>query len=500
MRRYECLFILLLVLLTFGCRRSPNVPTFFSISDYDLDTIIARGTIRVVSDYNSVDYMMHKGQPIGYQYEIAKIYASERGLQLEMQACNDPSQARTRLLNGLSDVWAASLLVDSSDWSTDIRYTESYSESRMVLVSADKIDINAPLPDSVWVQEGSYEEELAMQIADTCGWTVVRVPYYDIEQIVQLVGERDIPRAIAPENIVKANVWYYPTIDYSLKLTEMRDMAWAVRPTSIALAQDLSDWIREFKKTPKFSQIYRRYMVDARSEQVSSKNVSEETYSDAFEDMVIKYLPEEDHRIDLALIQSLIYQESHFNPNAKSWVGAQGLMQLMPETATRFGCNDLSDPEESIKAGIEFLIWLDQRLIRYVPNSKDRLPFSLAAYNVGLGHVMDAIRLARKFERDTAKWEGSVEQAILLKSNPTIISDNQTVQHGYCRGTETVSYVKQIMQRARNYRKYLKERPDKIEVVEDLAEDEDDDDEPATEEEEKENNEAEEPIEPTPQQ
>lgn len=449
-----------------------------------------------MSDYNSVDYMMHKGQPIGYQYEIAKIYASERGLQLEMQACNDPSQARTRLLNGLSDIWAASLLVDSSDWSTDIRYTESYAESRMVLVCSEKLDTNAGLPDSVWVQEGSYEEELAMQIADTCGWTVIPIPYYDIEQIVQLVGERDIPRAIAPENIVRANVWYYPTIDFSISLTEMRDMAWAVRPTSEALAQDLSEWITEFKKTPKFRQIYRRYMVDARSEQVSSKNISEETYSDAFEDIVLKYLPEEDPRIDLALVQSLIYQESHFDPNAKSWVGAQGLMQLMPETAMRFGCSNLADPEESIKAGIEFLIWLDQRLIRYVPNSRDRLPFSLAAYNVGLGHVMDAIRLARKFERDTAKWEGSVEQAILLKSNPTIISDNETVQHGYCRGTETVSYVKQIMQRSRNYRKMLKERPDKKESVEGT----DDNETESEEESEDVNTDSEESIEPTPQQ
>lgn len=463
MKCFYYIFLCLLVLSLPQCRRSPNIPKVFSLLNYDLDSIRSRGSIRVISDYNSVDYMMHKGQPIGYQYEIAKLYAEENNLKLEIDACNDPMEARRRLADGRADIWAASLLMDTvSDWSDNLLYTAPYAHSCLVLVSNVKQNRNTPLPDSVWVQEGTFEEELALSIADSCGWTVIPVPHYSVEQMVQLVGERDIPRTIAPENIARANAWYYPTLDCSVKLTDNADMSWAVRASSVNLADDINQWISKFRNTAKFRQIYRRYMVDERSEQISSKNTSEDTYSDKFEEIVELYLPDDDKRFDLALIQSIIYQESHYNPNARSWVGAKGLMQLMPETGSRFGAKDLYDPTQNIAAGIEYLLWLDKRLIRYVPNSRERLPFSLAAYNVGLGHVMDAIRLARKFDRDTTHWEGSVEQALLMKANPTVISDKENVKHGYCRGTETVSYVRHIIQRARNYRSYLKKRPKAI--------------------------------------
>ncbi len=443
------------VIMMAGCHRSPNIPRVSSV-EYDLDSIVARGVIRVISDYNSVDYMMHKGQQIGYQYELAKTYADERGLKLEIDACNDPKEARLRLADGKADIWAASLLVDTiSAWSEDLLYTDAYAQSCIVLVSNEK---NETLPDSVWVQEGTFEEELALNIADTAGWVVIAVPHYSVEQIVQMVGEREIPRTIAPETIARANAWFYPTLDCSTKLTDNTDMSWATRASSPKLAEDLSAWIKSFRKTAKFRQIYRKYMVDERSEQISSRNTSADTYSDEYEDIVKKHLPNDDKRFDLALIQSVIFQESHFNPKARSWVGAIGLMQLMPETGTRFGAKDLKDPEQNIAAGVNYLIWLDKRLTRYVPNKAERLSFTLAAYNVGLGHVMDAIRLARKFDRDTTIWEGSVEQALLMKANPTVISDKENVKHGYCRGTETVSYVRHIIQRSKNYRAFIRKR------------------------------------------
>ncbi|MDO4461906.1 MAG: transglycosylase SLT domain-containing protein [Bacteroidia bacterium] len=438
-----------------GCHRSPNIPNVSSV-DYDLDSITARGVLRVVTNYNSVDFMMHKGQQIGYQYELAKTYANERGLTLEIDACNDPKEARTRLADGKADIWAASLLVDTiSEWSKDLLYTSAYAQSCIVLVSNERQE---SLPDSIWVQEGTFEEEVALSVADTLGWVVVSEPNYSVEQIVQLVGEREIRCTLAPETIARANAWYYPTLDCSIKLTDKRDMSWVTRSSSPMLADDLSNWIKSFRKTSKFRHIYRKYMVDERSEQVSSMNISADTYSDKYEEIIKRHLPKDDKRINLALIQSIIFQESRYNPNAQSWVGAVGLMQLMPETGIRFGAKELRDPEQNISVGISYLIWIDKRLTRYVPNSIDRLPFSLAAYNVGLGHVMDAIRLARKFDRDTTIWENSVEQALLMKANPTVISDKENVKHGYCRGTETVSYVRHIIQRAKNYKAYIRKR------------------------------------------
>ena len=161
-----------------------------------------------------------------------------------------------------------------------------------------------------------------------------------------------------------------------------------------------------------------------------------------------------DPRYDWVLISSMVYQESHFNPSARSWAGALGLLQLMPETGVRFGADDLSDPIQNLSAGYDYLIWLDKRLANNVPNPKERVKFVIAAYNVGLGHVMDAIRLAQKFGKNGQVWSGNVETAILLKSNPAYYSD-PVVKHGFCRATETVAYVKSVLDRYHNYCKAL---------------------------------------------
>jgi len=86
---------------------------------------------------------------------------------------------------------------------------------------------------------------------------------------------------------------------------------------------------------------------------------------------------------------------------------------------------------------------LDRYLLKYVPNDKERIKFVIAAYNVGIAHVYDAIALAQKYGYDPQVWDGNVAQAILMKMNPKYYND-PVVKYGYCRGTETVEYVKNI--------------------------------------------------------
>src|SRR5690606_16719021 len=97
---------------------------------------------------------------------------------------------------------------------------------------------------------------------------------------------------------------------------------------------------------------------------------------------------------DWRLLASLIYQESGFDHSVESWMGARGLMQLMPSTAAEFGLDSISSPEMNIRAGVKYLSWLDKQFEKKVPIKEERKKFVLAAYNVGLGHVYDAIRLA----------------------------------------------------------------------------------------------------------
>ena len=155
----------------------------------------------------------------------------------------------------------------------------------------------------------------------------------------------------------------------------------------------------------------------------------------------------EHYGFDWRLIVSQMYQESRFNPKAKSWVGAQGLLQVMPRTAREFGIKNLTDPDSGLRAGVKYLNWLLQR---FEPELEigERTWFALAAYNAGIGHVRDARALARQKGWDGDKWFDNVEKAMLLLAKKEYA---KKAKHGYVRGHEPVKYVRQIRDRYQAY-------------------------------------------------
>ena len=151
------------------------------------------------------------------------------------------------------------------------------------------------------------------------------------------------------------------------------------------------------------------------------------------------------------MLASLIYQESQFKPDGTSWAGAQGLMQLMPGTAAQYGVTNVNDPHQSMKAGIKYLKWLDRFWSDEIPDSSERIKFVMASYNIGPGHVVDARSLTEKYGADPNIWYNNVETYLLKKSEPKYYND-EIVKLGYSRGVETVSYVREILDRYGQYK------------------------------------------------
>ena len=223
---------------------------------------------------------------------------------------------------------------------------------------------------------------------------------------------------------------------------------WAVRAQSRELLAALEAFIEQEYRSLHYNVVYQKYFRNSRqvSRHVEFRVDGEHGGAlSPYDDIVRTYA--ERHGFDWPLIVAQMYQESRFDPKAKSWAGARGLMQLLPTTAERLGVTDLEDPEQSIQGGIRYMAWLYARFESEL-SVRDRMWLSLAAYNAGLGHLRDARRLAVKLGLDPNQWFRHVEQAMLLLSQRKYYSQSR---HGYVRGREPVGYVRGIRDRYNAY-------------------------------------------------
>lgn len=154
---------------------------------------------------------------------------------------------------------------------------------------------------------------------------------------------------------------------------------------------------------------------------------------------------------DWRLMAAQCYQESGFDPMAESWVGAKGLMQIMPSTASEMGVSEhkLNDPAVNIHTAARYLKQLN-RTFSDIKDKRERINFILAAYNGGALHIRDAMALARKHGGTPTEWS-DVSGYVLKLSDPKFYRD-PVVKNGYMRGSETEAYVRQIMERWAQYR------------------------------------------------
>ncbi len=152
---------------------------------------------------------------------------------------------------------------------------------------------------------------------------------------------------------------------------------------------------------------------------------------------------------DWRLLAAQAYQESAFDPQARSWAGAQGLMQIMPSTARTLDLHDPWDPEQSIAAACRYLSILEREFAD-IPDPRERRKFALAAYNAGPLHIRDAQALTRALGANHTLWN-DVSQSCLRLQQPAYYTRPE-VRHGYMVGSETTAYVEAILQRWADYR------------------------------------------------
>jgi membrane-bound lytic murein transglycosylase F len=309
---------------------------------------------------------------------------------------------------------------------------------------------------TVFVQEGSSHYERLLSLAHEIGDTisVVEVPW-ESEELIKSVARGEIEYTVCDENVAQVNATYYPEIDIRTPVSFPQNIAWGLRKeNSGTLLYELNRWLNSFKRTRSYSLIYIKYFRNSRSSQmVKSDYYSLITGKISRWDDLIKSAST-DIGWDWRLLASLIFQESSFDPRVESWAGAYGLMQIMPHTARNLGIDARSSPASNIRAGTMYIDWLQSVYEPLVGDEKERMKFVLASYNAGPGHVLDAMKLAEKNGKDPRKWDDNVAVWLLKKSDPRYYNDTD-VKSGYFRGTESVNFVSEVLDRYEHYKNFV---------------------------------------------
>lgn len=154
---------------------------------------------------------------------------------------------------------------------------------------------------------------------------------------------------------------------------------------------------------------------------------------------------------DWKLLASQCFQESGFDPQAHSWAGADGLMQIIPSTARSLGLNrsNIYKPEANISAATRYIAQLNSQFSD-ISDPGERINFVLASYNGGTGHIRDAMALCRANGGNPQHWS-NVSHWVLQLQYPRYYN-LPSVRYGYMRGSETVNYVSAIHSHWRQYR------------------------------------------------
>lgn len=455
------LFILL-VLIAFSCGDVTRRKEKEAIPHYH-----EKGRIKAITDYNSTNYFIYRGEPMGYQYELLNLLAEHLGVRLEVVVNNNLDESFGCLLSDDCDLLAINLTV-TRERGKIVDFTEPHSQTRQVLVqrrpsewqymSSDELDtvmVRNPIDlagKTVHVQRNSSYAARLRNLMEEIGDTILLVEVdYVAEQLITMVAGGEIDYTVSDENIARVNQTYYDNLDIGTAISFTQNLAWAVRKGDHHLRDSINAWLSDFKSTIDYRLLYAKYFYNQRSARIIQSDFYVLTSGriSPYDELIRKY--SEEINWDWRLLASMIYQESRFIPDAQSWAGARGLMQLMPNTARRFGVNDITNPEENIRAGVRYIKWLDEVLRDRIPEREERIKFILASYNVGLGHILDARALARKYDEDPDRWTGSVDYFILNKSDPEYFLD-PVVRHGYARGYEPYRYVGDILTRYEHYR------------------------------------------------
>lgn len=405
----------------------------------------------------TIYYVDRHDRPAGFEYDLVRAFAEDLDVDIRFELRHTIGEVKQALRDGEAHMAAAGLTRIPSREEA-FRFGPAYKEVRQQLVCRR----SGPQPAGIHelaevsllvVGESSYARRLKhlhSALLPDLTWRVD--PDLTTEMALRHVHEGKVDCTVADSNIVKVNRRYHPELEVVMPLNEPQQLAWMMPPGSDELAAEMEAWFPLARADGVLDRLMARYyahveIFDYVDTARFLRRVDERLprYRALFEEAGERY------GIDWMLLAAQGYQESHWDPRARSPTGVRGIMMLTRTTAAELDVDDRLDPAQSIFGGARYLAQLRERVPAEV-EEPDRTWFALAAYNVGMSHIYDARRLARHYGRDPNSWAALSEMLPKL-ARPEYY---RFMPFGYARGFEPVQYLRRI----RNYQELLEERLD----------------------------------------
>jgi membrane-bound lytic murein transglycosylase F len=409
-----------------------------------LHKIVKAGEITIITRNAPHCYYIYRDEAMGFEYDLVKAFADYLGVGLNVKIIENWDGMVPALKKGNGSLIAAGIAITPKR-KKQVAFSDGYMEIQQYVIAHRNAPIIKKIEDlsgkTIHVRKATVHQERLEELQrQGISLTVRQHKDAPAEELIQRVAEREIDFTVADSNIALLNRRHYPAAIMASPISNQQQLGWAVHPHSKQLLEKINSFFKSIKGNGQFDEIYSKYYGD----------VDEFDYVDlrafhySIKTKLSRYQPfikavAKKHGFDWRLIAAQIYQESHLNPWAQSHAGAKGLMQILPSTAQSLGVNDIYNPVENINAGVQHLKNLYDRFDG--AEEEDRLLIALAAYNVGHGHIEDARDLAADMKLNPNSWES------LTKTLPMLTYQRyyRKAKYGYCRGTEPVDYIKQIM-------------------------------------------------------
>jgi len=413
-----------------------------------LSKIQKRGKLNVVLLNSPSCYYIGVNGPTGFEYDLVKSYAKRLGVGLDIKTVHTVEEALSYANKPDIDLISATL-TKTKKRKKLYNFGPTYYEVQEQVICNKKLNKEGRFPKDIEELENvkivvgsktSYEETLLQLLEDGYDFNLTTVSDLSTEEILEDVSKGKIDCTVADSNIYAINLRYFSNLSMAFNISGAEELGWIIPFGANKLEADMYEWINSFNQSGKMIELKDHYysyifLFDYYDKKMFYKRIK--TRLPKYKKYFIKASKKYD--IPWTLVAALSYQESHWNPRAKSFTGVRGLMMLTKKTAKILGVKNRLDPKESVMGGVRHL----KELIRLIPSSvegENRLKYALASYNIGFGHILDAMKLAKKMGKNPNSW------ADLKRILPYLSQKKyyKKLKYGYARGYEPVKYVEAI--------------------------------------------------------